>query len=53
VSPRVGLDAVEKRKILHYLESNVGHLACTPSLYTIPTFGGISLELPGVQLNES
>jgi hypothetical protein len=35
VGPRVGLDAVEKRKILHSWESNPGRAACSPSLYRL------------------
>jgi hypothetical protein len=33
VDPTVGLDDVEKRKILHWWESNPSLLACNPSLY--------------------
>jgi hypothetical protein len=33
VGPRVGLDAVEKRKIKHWRESNLGRPACSPLLY--------------------
>jgi hypothetical protein len=35
VGPRFGLDAVEKRKILHSQESNPDRLACSPSLYRL------------------
>jgi hypothetical protein len=35
VDPRVGLDAVEKIKILHWWESNLGCLARSPSLYRL------------------
>jgi hypothetical protein len=35
MGPRVGLDAVEKRKILQCRESNPGHPACSPSLYRL------------------
>jgi hypothetical protein len=34
-APRVGLDAVEKRKILHCRESNPGLQARSPSLYQL------------------
>jgi hypothetical protein len=33
VGPRAGLDAVEKRKILHFWKSNLGCSACSPSLF--------------------
>jgi hypothetical protein len=35
VGPRVGLDAVERRKILHYRELNPGHPASKPSVYRL------------------
>jgi hypothetical protein len=35
VGPRVGLDVVDKRKILHPPESNPDHLANSPSLYRL------------------
>jgi hypothetical protein len=35
VGPSVGLDSVDKRKILNYLESKPGRLACKPSLYRL------------------
>jgi hypothetical protein len=35
VGPRVGLDAVENRKILHCREANPGHPARSPSLYRL------------------
>jgi hypothetical protein len=36
VGPRVGLDAVKKRKIFHCRESNPGRPARCPSLYRLP-----------------
>jgi hypothetical protein len=35
VSPKVCLDAVEKRKIFHFLESTPGRPASSPSLYGV------------------
>jgi hypothetical protein len=35
VDPRVGLDVLVKRKILHCRELNLGHLTHSPSLYRL------------------
>jgi hypothetical protein len=35
VDPRAGLDAVERKKILHCQASNPGHPARRPSLYLL------------------
>jgi hypothetical protein len=35
VGPRVGLNAVEKRKILHCQELNPSRVACSPSLFQL------------------
>jgi hypothetical protein len=42
---RVSLDAVEKSKILHCRESRTGLPGRNPSLYLLPSFDGIQLNL--------
>jgi hypothetical protein len=59
MDPRAGVDAVEKREILHSQESNPGPAARNPSLYRLSSPDSLAYEYfrddtenSGVLLNE-